>query len=71
MTALHEVSALGGERSRLADDDPEAAHGIMDDMARIALRAVARNEPDAKGAAQFVYAMVLHEERMGWRRWYA
>lgn len=71
MTVLHEVSALGAVRIRLGNDDPEAGHGLIDDMVERVVRAVAASEPDAKAAAQFVVAVLNRESKEEWSRWYA
>lgn len=71
MTVLHEVSALGAERVRLANDDPESGHALIDEMTERVVRAVAAHERDATGAAQFVVAVLNRERDEHWTRWYS
>lgn len=71
VTVLHEVSSIGADRMCLANDDPEAGHGLIDEMTERVVRAVAAGEPDAKAAAQFVVAVLDREKKHGWTRWYA
>ncbi len=68
---IEEIRSIYDRRIRVADYDPEAGHGIIDDICESAIHMAVRKTEGWEEAMLLAENILFIEKQNDWVRWYA